>query len=146
MEKVIVRPGERVADLGCGAGVVALALAAREPTSRVTAIDSNARAVECTRRNAELNELTNIEVLHDADGTCGPASSFDLVVGNPPYYSHHQIASIFVNGARAALRPGGTLQIVTKDARWYCENLVDGFEAIAVEPSRAYLIVTARRT
>ncbi|HND54636.1 MAG TPA: methyltransferase, partial [Pirellulaceae bacterium] len=145
IEKVVVRPGDRVADIGCGAGVVALALAAREPTCRVTAVDSNARAVECTRRNAELNEFSNIEVRHDADGCCGEPGTFDLVVGNPPYYSNHQIAAIFVDGARAALRPGGLLQIVTKDARWYCENLVDDFDEIQVEPSRAYLIVSARR-
>lgn len=145
IEKVVVNPGDQVADLGCGAGVVALAIAAREPTCRVTAVDSSARAVECTRRNAELNELPNIEVRHDADGNCGEPGAFDLVVGNPPYYSNHQIAAIFVDGARAALRPGGLLQIVTKDARWYCENLVDDFEEIQVEPSRAYLIVSARR-
>src|SRR5207302_6985060 len=45
-----VRPGDHVLDLGCGSGVVALAAAARAENVAVVAVDSHARAIECTAR------------------------------------------------------------------------------------------------
>ena len=49
-------------DIGCGAGVVALAAAVCGEGVAVHAVDSSARAVECTRRGAELNGLGNVSV------------------------------------------------------------------------------------
>lgn len=43
----------RIADIGCGFGPIALALATECPTAHVDAVDVNARALELTRLNAE---------------------------------------------------------------------------------------------
>ena len=42
-----VKPGDRVLDIGCGAGTVAFAAALSSENVTVHAIDSNPRAVEC---------------------------------------------------------------------------------------------------
>ena len=70
-------------DLGTGAGVGALTLAAMKPGSRVLASDVNPKALRYTRLNAEAAGL-NVETWL-CDGIPPSPSSFDLIVANPPY-------------------------------------------------------------
>ncbi len=44
-------------DLGCGGGALSLMLLGRKPALKVTALDISQKAVELTRKNAELNGL-----------------------------------------------------------------------------------------
>lgn len=115
--------GFRVLDLGCGSGTVALAAAFAAPNVSVVAMDSNARAIECTQRGAAMNGLENVSTILNAEGDTGEPGTFDLALGNPPYYSDYRIAGIFLEAARKALKPGGTVLIVSKAAEWYVENM-----------------------
>lgn len=142
LKAVAAKPTDHVFEIGCGSGAVALAIAARVPEGRVYAVDSNARAVECTRRGAELNGLTNVRTALTADAKCDVPGSFDLVVANPPYYSHYRISEVFVQGAIAALKPEGSLQMVTKSTGWYEERLALSFREVFVEPGKEYSVVT----
>lgn len=142
-----IEPGMRVLELGCGSGVVSLALALRAPDVQVQALDSNVRAVACAKLGAELNGLSNVTVtLNTAESEPGEAistASFDLVVANPPYFSNNRIAEIFARCAARALKPSGTALFVTKRAEWFQERLPELFAAIAVEPAGNYLVVRA---
>jgi SAM-dependent methyltransferase len=69
-------------DVGCGAGPIAVLLAARFPRRRVWAVDTNSRALELCASNARANSLDNMSV-------CAPDDvprdlSFALVCSNPP--------------------------------------------------------------
>nr|VFJ56722.1 MAG: release factor glutamine methyltransferase [Candidatus Kentron sp. FM]VFJ57755.1 MAG: release factor glutamine methyltransferase [Candidatus Kentron sp. FM]VFK11730.1 MAG: release factor glutamine methyltransferase [Candidatus Kentron sp. FM] len=86
----------RVADLGTGAGPVALALARERPGCRITATDISAPALETARRNARRHKMENIafqegswfDALADASGETAPAdcrSCYHVIVSNPPY-------------------------------------------------------------
>lgn len=146
LEAAEIAPGERILDIGCGSGTLALALACRAEGVTVTAIDSNARAVECTARGIALNELTNVTVALAADGSALPKDHFTLVVTNPPYYSNFRIAESFVQTALAALAPGGRLLIVTKSPRWYVENLPPWFADVYAEERKAhYWLIHGRK-
>ena len=145
MNAMEIRPGARVLDLGCGSGLLALAAAFRAETVSVLAVDSHARAVECTARGAALNGLTNISVELSASGPTSGAGTFDLVVANPPYYAGFRIARFMVETARAALRKGGWLVLVTKRPDWYEEHLPMLFAEVRLEPSKDYWIVRGRR-
>ena len=78
-----VRVGDRVLDMGCGAGANAL-LAARTADD-VVAVDINSLAVEATAANAARNGLharvrcSVSDMFDDVDG------SFDVVVIDPPF-------------------------------------------------------------
>jgi methylase of polypeptide subunit release factors len=72
-----------VLDLGCGCGVQAL-IAARH-AAHVTATDINPRALALTRLNAELNGISNIEVLQGSYFQPVEGRAFDLIVANLPY-------------------------------------------------------------
>jgi 16S rRNA (guanine1207-N2)-methyltransferase len=140
-----VRSGTKLLDIGCGAGTVALALAARESSADVWAIDSNARAVECTRVGTDLNGLGNVTVLVNATGEYPGEGTFDLALANPPYYGDQEIAARFVAAAHRSLRPGGQLLLVTKSPNWYEEHLAADWRHVRVTPSKRYFVVTAVR-
>jgi 23S rRNA (guanine1835-N2)-methyltransferase len=148
LKAVPIQPGQRVLELGCGSGVVSLALALRGEGIQIQAIDSNARAVECTRRGAELNGISTISAdLSTAEdvGSDGMSeSTVDLVVANPPYYSNYRIAEIFARRAARVLRPEGTALFVTKQTDWYEQTLPGLFSAVTVEPTGNYQILRCR--
>lgn len=140
-----IAEGARVLDLGCGSGVVALAAALRAKGVKVVALDSHARAIDCTQRGAVLNGLTNVRTILNAEGETGEPGTFDLVVGNPPYYSDYRIAEIFLQGARKALRPDGTLLLVTKAIAWYEERLPELFDEVRRNIHKTYSVLEAKQ-
>ena len=145
LNAVDVAPETRVLDIGCGSGCVALGIAARDPSVRVHAFDSSARAVECTRRGAEHNGLANLTVALEAEGRVPEPGHWDLALANPPYYSDFRLAEIFVESARMALAPGGTLLVVTKQPTWYVENLPRMWTNVGREEVKGYHLIEAVR-
>ena len=138
-----VHNGDRVLDLGCGCGSVALAVAFRANAVSVIAVDSHARAVECTARAAKMNELENVTAILNADGDAPKAGTFDLVLGNPPYYSDYRIGEIFLQGARRALKPGGKVLIVAKSYAWYETRMPEIFDDMKLHSHKHYTVVEA---
>jgi 16S rRNA (guanine1207-N2)-methyltransferase len=145
LNAVDVAPGTRVLDIGCGSGCVAIGIAARDPAIQVHAFDSSARAVECTRRGAAVCGLTNLTVALEAGGQVPEPGTWDLALANPPYYSDFRIAELFVEAARLALAPGGTLLLVTKQPAWYLENLPRMWTDVAREEVKTYHLIEAVR-
>ena len=145
MAAMVIVAGNRVLEMGCGSGTVSLAAAFRAEGVSILAVDSHARAVECTALGAARNGLGNITVRHSADGPhCDPAT-VDVVLANPPYYAGFRIAQFFLEAGRAALRAGGRIFVVTKRPDWYAEHMPQWFEDVVIEPSKEYWIARGRR-
>ena len=70
---VPARPGERVLDLGCGAGTAGLCLAARVPGLELHGLEVQPAYAELARRNAADNRLAL--TVHEGD-CAGPQPSF----------------------------------------------------------------------
>lgn len=145
LNAVDLAEGARVLELGCGSGCVSLGLAARHSSIEVHAIDSSARAVSCLRRAAEYNHLSNLTVALEAGGCVPDAGDYDLVLANPPYYADFRIANMFIESARVALAPGGTLLIATKQPNWYLEHLPQSWDEVAQEMVKGYHLIEAVR-
>jgi release factor glutamine methyltransferase len=78
-----VRPGDRVLDMGCGAG--ANALLAALTTDDVVAVDVNPHAVAATARNAEQNGVASRIRCFESDVFTNVNGEFDIVVIDPPF-------------------------------------------------------------
>jgi 16S rRNA G1207 methylase RsmC len=132
--------GDRVLDLGCGSGVVTLGAAASSPQVHVHALDTNARAVECTRQGAEANDLRNISVELTSADDLEMSEPCQLVLANPPYFSGTRIVRAFFDAARRCLAPGGRILLVTKLPRWYAEHMGEWFEDVRAEEVKTYYL------
>ncbi|MCK4808507.1 MAG: methyltransferase [Candidatus Aenigmarchaeota archaeon] len=82
LEKVGIRPGFRVLEVGCGTGIISIALSGR--AASVVACDINPHAVDVCKRNAARNKVKNVEVA-GSDLFSGVSGKFDLIVFNTPY-------------------------------------------------------------
>lgn len=84
----------RILDIGTGSGALLLALLSELPHATGIGTDISPAALEIARANAESNGLAArcaFVACHIADGVEGP---FDLVVSNPPYIPHDDIAAL----------------------------------------------------
>jgi ribosomal protein L11 methyltransferase len=111
---------QRVFDLGCGTGVLAIA-AAKSCRVRVLASDIDAEAVRVTRNNAALNNLLPLVLGVTAAGLHHPAirmaAPFDLIFAN--ILARPLVA--LAQGITHLLAPGGTVILsgLTRDQlRW----------------------------
>jgi SAM-dependent methyltransferase len=107
-EKIGIRQGERIVDLGCGPGGVLHLLAKRVgPTGSVLGIERSAHFVDIARRFATELALPQVEVREgDAYDTGLPRASFDgahmrLVLVNVPK------PELIVKEMVSLVRPGG---------------------------------------
>jgi 16S rRNA (guanine1207-N2)-methyltransferase len=137
--------GMRVVDFGCGAGAVGFAAALRARDVAVHAVDSMPRAADCARRGAAKNALARHTTQSTSDGYVEGVGSFDLFLGNPPYYSHHRITELFVRAAMRALKPGGRAHFVTRQPEWFLDRLPRDFAKVAARELRTYSVVAGVR-
>ncbi len=104
---VPVRSGERVLDLGCGAGAAAFCLAARVPGLELHGLEIQPAYLALADENARLNGVA--VTLHEGDVAAPPRAlrqlAFDHVMLNPPYHAETAIASP-VTGRDMAHREG----------------------------------------
>ena len=138
-----LQPNQRVLDMGCGCGLVGILLSKSQPNTRVTFIDSHARALAATHRNITALGLEKTELILSDEGIV--KTGFNLFTGNPPYYSDFRIAELFLRTAHATLRPGGICLIVAKAARALEEVQIEQFGSAEVIPRRGYGVVKSLR-
>ncbi len=136
---------DRVIDIGCGCGSVSAALACRAKDVEVLAIDSHARAAQCAEQTAARNGIARFKAVLTCEGECDEPASYDVAVGNPPYYANFRIAQLFVDTAHRALRDGGSMFIVTKHPDWYQENLVLNWQSIETNHGKQYDVIRATK-
>jgi ubiquinone/menaquinone biosynthesis C-methylase UbiE len=113
VESAGVRAGERVLDLGCGTGELALALKARAPGARISALDPDPKALARARAKAASAGLEIAFEQGFGDALPYPDASFAHVVSS--LVLHHlepaQKDAALREVARV-LAPGGALHVL----------------------------------
>jgi release factor glutamine methyltransferase len=84
----------RIADLGTGSGALLLALLAECPAAHGIGTDVSHAALGCARANAGALGLNNRAAFVACDFGAALRGPFDLVVSNPPYVVHDDIAML----------------------------------------------------
>lgn len=80
-----LKPGDRVLDLGCGAGLLLLLCIRREERLTLTGVEFSPIAAELARENLSTNGLTGEIFTADLREVELPMA--DLVISNPPWYA-----------------------------------------------------------
>ena len=84
----------RILDIGTGSGALLLALLSELANAVGTATDISAAALDVARANAERSGLAGRCTFIACDIAAGVPGPFDLIVSNPPYVVHGEIASL----------------------------------------------------
>ena len=141
------REGEeelRLLDMGCGCGLVGFLVATSprnpRPVSPVL-VDSHSRAVEAAELNAKAFGVEAEVILADNGTPARMDGTFDLFVGNPPYYSDYRIADVFLETAARALKPGGACYTVCKNAAGLEPVQLRYFPKVEVIKRRNYAVL-----
>lgn len=83
----------RVLDVGTGSGAIALTLAAERPLATVTGTDISEDSLAIASMNAKQLGLEDRVRLEKAN-LVNEGSKYDLVISNPPYVTHGEIAEL----------------------------------------------------
>jgi len=137
----------KVADIGCGYGVISIFLAKKYPTYKFTMVDVNNRVLELSKKNIELNKIENeVEVLESSsfDNIKG---NFDIVLTNPPIRAGKKIVHKIMTDSYEHLNAQGELWVVIqkKQGMASCKKLLeDTFSMVeVVTKNKGYYILKA---
>ena len=138
----------RLLDLGCGYGVLAVALATAAPQARVDAVDVNERALALTAANAARHgvaDRVHPSLPEDAD----PDVRYDEIWSNPPIRIGKEALHALLLTWLARLAPDGIARLVVGrnlgadslqrwlvEQGWRCERAASakGFRVLEVRP------------
>jgi len=115
MSDLGMKPGTRVADIGCGEGYFTLQLArAVGPQGLVFAVDINTRALAALKKQADQQLLTNVTVVvSESTDTRLPVESVDVLLISDVLHEVPEMQRLpLVQSAVRALRPGGFLYLI----------------------------------
>jgi 16S rRNA (guanine1207-N2)-methyltransferase len=139
-----IAPGDRVVDIGCGCGTNGVIAGLRAgPSGHVAFVDGNLRALALAQHNAAANGLASFEMVGSSRVEGLPEKTFDVALANPPYFAQATIAGLFAVRARALLKPGGRLYLVTRQPHEVAEIVTDVFGRADFEVHGGYTIFRA---
>jgi len=128
-ERLLAEPAARVAEIGCGQGWAALAIARAYPSARVDGFDLDEPSIEeagAAAREAGLDARVRFEVRDAIDlESVGP---YDLILILEALHDFARPVEALA-GAKAALAPGGSILVVD-------EKVADVFTAPGDEVER----------
>ena len=134
----------RGADLGCGVGVLALAVLRSASVTELTLIDIDRRAVDAARRNVVDSRSHIVQ----GDVRQAALAGLDFVVMNPPFHDagreDRELGAGFIAAAARALKRGGRCLLVANIALPYEAPLGSAFRQVRVlERSGGYKVLEA---
>jgi release factor glutamine methyltransferase len=74
-----------ILDLGCGTGIIGITIALERPLSNVTLIDQSEHAIQNTKENQTLHQVTNVMIQKSDWFSALDQARFDVILSNPPY-------------------------------------------------------------
>ena len=112
IENAQIGKNDDILDLGCGIGVVGIAVKLMHPEAKVTMSDINERAVMIALKNVKTHNL-GIEVLK-SNLYEKINKKFDTILVNPPQTAGREVCFAIIEGAYTHLEKSGSPQLVAR--------------------------------
>jgi tRNA1Val (adenine37-N6)-methyltransferase len=157
---VPLKSGDRIIDLGTGNGIIPLLLTHRQKNLKITGIEIQETLVSMAKENVKLHfpeeviDILKLDIKKVSDHF--PPASFDLAVGNPPYWpigdgrinphpgkaiARHEVAinlSEYLAGVAYLIRVYGIICLIILPFR--LEEALDIMRRQQISPSRLRFI------
>lgn len=134
LEHLPVTENSLVADLGCGNGVLGLALMQQQPQTQLLFFDDSYQAIASAQASLRANpELSAAQAEFRVDDCMSqqPDKSLDWVICNPPFHQQQavteHIAMQMFKDAKRCLKAGGRLRVVANRHLPYYVHLKQSF-------------------
>ena len=139
--------GRKILDLGCGAGPIGLILAHLDPKRFITLADVNLRALELSKKNADILGVSSQVEIVNSDVYLNINSIYDTIISNPPIRAGKKVTYKIYDEAGEHLTKDGSLIIVIRvkqGAQSVKEHLLSLFNKVEVlEKKKGYLVIQA---
>ena len=113
LSNINVKEDDDCLDMGCGYGILGIALAKQAPMGKTLMVDKDFVAVEYAHKNSKLNQLTNCESrLSNGFDNIDKNEKYSLIVSNLPAKVGNEMLSLYLYDAFKHLRPGGRFVVV----------------------------------
>lgn len=136
---------DKVLDLGCGYGVVGILAGKLIGQENIIMCDISESAVRQARINAELNEVSNIDIRLSDGFRNIPDNNFTLILSNPPYHADFSVPKHFIETGFKKLVFGGKLIMVTKRLTWYKNKFISIFGGVKIHEINGYYVFVAEK-
>ena len=137
---------DRVLDLGCGVGIVGILAAKLCGEEQITMCDISDKAIELSRINAELNQVSGVNIIKSNGLDDIEESEFTKILSNPPYHVDFSVPKNFIEKGYKKLAVDGVMYMVTKRKDWYKNKLISVFGGVKIQEIDGYYVFTARKT
>ncbi|MCJ8312885.1 MAG: class I SAM-dependent methyltransferase [Saccharospirillaceae bacterium] len=156
-KNIEINESYNIADLGCGNGILSLAMAKmyHKHSLNFECFDESMQAVKCAEHNWLLNELDKSK--HSAafiqnDGLLNQApKKYDIIICNPPFHQNHtvgiHITQSLIKQAKVCLKDDGEFWLVANRTLPYLNELKSHFKCVnQVSQNAKFKVFMAKKT
>ncbi len=145
INKCLIENNWKILDLGCGSGIVGLALKLAFPSIKLTCSDINERAIFVAKKNLEKYKLTAYII--QSNGFEKITNKFDTILLNPPQTAGKKLCFKLIKDSKEHLENSGLLQIVArhnKGGKELAKKMLEVFNNVKdIAKSSGYRIYTS---
>lgn len=136
---------DKILDLGCGYGFVGIYISQFVNPQQITMSDVSEDAILLAKLNAELNNVSNINIIRSNGLNEISDTGFNLILTNPPYHEDFSVPKNFIEKGYKKLVYGGKMYIVTKRKEWYKRKLISVFGGTKIVEINGYYVFMSEK-